>query len=409
MLSTHWRSVHRPSEQDLRLMDLYARQAADFIERCELDRALRESDRRKDEFLAVLAHELRNPLAPVRNAAFLLSRMDLQDPELERLVAMIDRQVTHMTRLIDDLLDVSRMTTGVLQLRRQVVEFNELAQAALDACRADIDARAHAVCIRLPNPPVYVSADRDRLVQVLCNLLSNASKYTPRGGAIDVEARVAGDELEIAVRDNGRGIPSELLDRVFELFVQVDSALDGQGGLGIGLTLARQLVELHGGTLQARSEGLHRGSTFVVRLPVVSAPGRAATSPRRARAVDPRRVLLVDDSRDAVESLALILELAGHQTRVAFDGEAALEAAAEFHPEVAFLDIGMPRLNGYEVARRLRGESWGKSIYLVALSGWGQEGDQWRAREAGFDTHLVKPAALETLARVLERPRNGAH
>ena len=406
MLSTHWRSVHRPSEADLRLLDLFARQAVDFIERCELDRALREIDRRKDEFLAVMAHELRNPLAPIRNAAHFLGVLELSDPDAQRPLEMIERQVAHMTRLIDDLLDASRMTTGALQLRLRQVELNEVVHAALDASRAEIDSRAHEVRVRLPSPCVHLRADRDRLIQVLGNLIMNAAKYTDRHGAIDIDAQVAGNVLEIAVRDNGRGIARDQLANVFKLFVRVDRSLEGQPGLGIGLTLARQLVELHGGTIEASSDGLDRGSTFLVKLPVVSTANAAPTAPRPGRSATPRRVLLVDDSHDAAESLALVLETAGHETRVAFDGEAGLRAAAEFQPEVAILDIGMPKVNGYDLARRLRQQPWGKSIYLVALTGWGQEADQQRARDAGFDTHLVKPAALETIDRLLQGARD---
>jgi len=322
---------------------------------------------------------------------------------------MIERQVAHMTRLIDDLLDVSRMATGVLQLRFQQVDVNEVVHAAREACRAEIDAHAQVIRVGLPDPPVRMRADRDRLLQVFVNLISNAAKYTGREGSIDVDVRVAGESLEIAVRDNGRGIPPEQLGKVFDLFVQVDRTLDGQGGLGIGLTLSRQLVELHGGTIEARSEGVGRGSTFLVTLPIVSGGCAPKPAGQPAQTVEPRRVLLVDDSRDAAESLALLIETSGHATRIAFDGEAALAAAAEFLPEIAILDIGMPGLNGYDLARRLRSQAWGKSIYLVALTGWGQDSDQARAREAGFDAHLVKPAPFESIARVIERPRNGAH
>jgi PAS domain S-box-containing protein len=367
----------------------------DVTERKQSEAALLEADRRKDEFLAVLAHELRNPLTPVRNAAHVLKREEWDDPRVRQAVDMIERQVTHMARLIEDLLEVSRIATGALTLRLDEVNFNEVIRGALDACRGEIEARGHALRVHLPAMPVRVRADRDRMIQVLCNLISNAAKYTPTpDGVIDIRAEVGGDRLEIAVRDNGRGIPAAKLSEIFELFVQVDRSLERQGGLGIGLTLARQLVELHGGSIEARSDGENRGSTFLVRLPVVASEMRkaAARPGPLERSTEPRRVLVVDDSEDAALSLGLILQTAGHATRVALDGASALEAAREFRPELAFLDIGMPRMNGYELARKIRGEAWGKSIRLVAVTGWGQERDRQQAKEAGFDAHLVKPA-----------------
>ena len=406
MLSTHWREPHEPAERELRMLDLLARQAADIIERKRAEEALQRADRRKDEFLAVLAHELRNPMAPMRNAIQYLKLRDLPDPELKRPVEMVERQVAHMTRLIDDLLDVSRIARGVLALQLETVELGDIASATLEVCRDDIELRGHTLAVELPPAPVPLRADRDRLIQVFCNLISNAVKYTPPGGVLEFVARVMDGTLEIAVKDSGVGIPAEKLSEIFELFAQVKRSLERQGGLGIGLTLARDLVHLHGGTLDAHSDGPGRGSTFIVRLPIAEdlEPVVPAAIPAGG-GVEPRRVLVADDNRDAAESLAILLELSSHSVRLALDGEEALAAAAEFRPDVAFLDIGMPKMNGYEVARRIREQSWGAAIQLVALTGWGQDADRERAREAGFDDHFVKPASPEALARVLSRPR----
>jgi CheY-like chemotaxis protein len=272
----------------------------------------------------------------------------------------------------------------------------------VDTCRDEIEAKGHRLRTNLPAEPVELDADRERLVQVLCNLLGNAAKYTPAGGEIDVSAAANGRTLELAVKDTGIGIPAESLTDIFELFVRVDHSLERQGGLGIGLTLVRQLAELHGGTIQARSAGPGRGSEFVLKLPVVTTRAVNATAaPEPVPASAPRRILVADDNRDAVESLVLLLEIAGHEVHAAFDGEEAIRSAERVRPHVALLDIGMPEANGYEVARRLRAHPWGKNIYLVALTGWGQEADKRRAREVGFDAHLVKPVAPETLNRLL--------
>jgi signal transduction histidine kinase len=370
--------------------------------------SLAEASRRKDEFLAILAHELRNPLGPVRNAAHFLSQKELPDPELRRPLEMIERQVDQMARLIDDLLDVSRITRGMVELRLERLDFVEVAEATVDACRDDITARGHTLHVRLPQERVILNADRQRLVQVLGNLIGNAVKYTPPGGRIELAADVLDpDTLEVSVTDNGVGIPPGKLDEIFELFAQVDRSLERQGGLGIGLTLARQLVSLHGGTLQARSAGIGYGSTFIVRLPIAAwtpTEDVASTTRTRERPL-PRRILVVDDNRDAVESMALLLSTDGHTVHVAFDGEGALTGAEAFQPEVVFLDIGMPRMDGHEVARRMRESAWGRSVHLVALTGWGQESDRQRSEEAGFDTHLVKPVSpvmLMSLLRSLE-------
>jgi len=405
MISTHWREPHLPEERELRMLDLLARQAADVIERKGAEEALQRADRRKDEFLAVLAHELRNPLAPMRNAAQYLKLRELADPGIKRSVEMVERQVTHMARLIDDLLDVSRIARGVLTLQLEAVDLGEVAAAALEVSRDDVESRGHTLVVELPQAPVWLRADRDRLIQVFCNLISNAVKYTPPGGRLEFAARTMDGMLEVAVKDSGVGIPREKLSEIFELFAQVNRSLERQGGLGIGLTLARDLVQLHGGTLEAHSDGHGCGSTFVVRLPVVApspAPAPATDGPVALRPADtPRRILVADDNRDAAESFAILLGLASHAVRLALDGEEAYAVAEAFRPDVVFLDIGMPRLNGYEVARRIREQPWGRRMLLVALTGWGQEADRDRARAAGFDDHLVKPASPEALARIL--------
>jgi CheY-like chemotaxis protein len=367
----------------------------------EAQESLRNSDRRKDEFLAILAHELRNPLSPVRNAANVLKHKPMADAEARRSIDMIDRQVTQMARLIDDLLDVSRITRGVVELHLERVDFADVARAVLEASESDLESRGHTLSVRMPREPIALRADRHRLAQVFGNLIGNAAKYTPAGGHIAFDAHVDGDVLEAVVRDDGVGIPPAKLTEIFELFAQVDRSLERETGLGIGLTLARQLVELHRGTIEARSEGPGQGSTFVVRLPIdVTAP-IAAEPEQRQPAVRTRRILVVDDNRDAAESLALLLDAAGHTVRFATDGGAALDMAGEFRPEAAFVDIGMPRMNGYELAQRLRAEPWGAAIYLVALTGWGQEADRRRSGEAGFDAHIVKPASPAAIDEVL--------
>jgi two-component system, sensor histidine kinase len=370
---------------------------------------LREADRRKDEFLAILAHELRNPLAPARNAAHLLKLQSTADPELQHASDMIERQISQMARLIEDLLDVSRISRGLLALRRERLAFADVLNVALDACRHDIQSRRHTLRTRMPAQSVILDADRDRLVQVITNLVTNATKYTPPGGHIEVAAEMEGETLVVSVRDDGIGIPPEKLTEIFELFAQVDRSFDRQAGLGIGLTLVRQLVGLHGGTIEAHSEGVGRGSLFVVRLPVarVQALPRETPPEQPMPSGEPMRVLIADDNRDAAESLGLLLRMTRHEVRIALDGEAATAAAREFHPDVALLDISMPKRDGFDVARDIRREPWGASVYLVALTGWGQEKDRRLAREAGFDAHLVKPVAPRALNDLLaERSRS---
>src|SRR5262249_34536276 len=374
MLSTHFAAPGKISERDERLLDIYARHAADVIERFQFERALQEADQRKDEFIAVLAHELRNPLAPVRNAAHYLKLKQLADPDVRQPLEMIDRQVNLMSRLIADLLDVSRIPRGVLELRRERVLLSDLIEAAVEACRHEVDARRHTVRVHLPEgEPLALYADRARLIQVLCNLLTNAAKYSPPGGRIDLSAEVHSNGLEISVRDQGVGIPPEKLSEIFDLFAQLDRSLERQGGgLGIGLTLARQIAELHQGTIEARSEGLGKGSEFVLRLPMLPARTPKKVNKTMGSTGNRRRILVADDNRDSADSLAMLLGRR-HEVHRAYDGATAFELAAGVLPEVMLLDIGMPKLDGYEVARRVRQEPWGSSVYLVALSGWGRD------------------------------------
>lgn len=373
--------------------------SVEIAARIQAEKDLIEADRKKDEFLAILAHELRNPLAPARNAVDYMKLKTATDSEFARTVEIIDRQVSQLSRLIDDLLDISRVTAGVLELRRERISFADVMDATIDACSDEVQRRGHDLVVRVPETSVELDADRDRLVQVLCNLTLNAAKYTPPRGHIALSAAVNGPTLEISVKDDGIGIPRERLSEIFGLFSQVNRSFDRQGGLGVGLTLVRQLVRLHGGSVEARSEGLGRGSEFIVRLPVAVGPANPAAP--EVFSTSRRRILIADDNRDAVESLAILLQVAHHEVHKAFDGESALEMARDTCPDVILLDIGMPKMNGYEVAMRIRRETWGKAIHLVALTGWGQEADHRNSREAGFDAHLVKPVTFGALNRLL--------
>jgi PAS domain S-box-containing protein len=366
--------------------------------------ARKEEDRRKSEFLALLAHELRNPLAPMRNGLQVLRLAGNNRAEAERARTLMERQLQHLVRLVDDLLDVSRISRGKLRLRKERITVQAAAEHALEVCGQVVKDQGHELMVRLPEEPVYVDADRTRLAQALCNLLTNAAKYSDPGSRIWLTAERQGGEAVLRVKDTGIGIPPDLLPRVFDLFMQVDRSLEkSQGGLGVGLTIVKRLVEMHGGSVEAHSEGPGRGSEFVIRLPVVLSVVRESpqTDDRQTERPARRRILIVDDNVDAALSLAMMLELAGNEVRTAHDGEAGVEAAEAFRPDVILLDIGMPKLNGYEACRRIRARPWARDVVLVALTGWGQEEDRRRSREAGFNNHLVKPVEPADLDELL--------
>jgi signal transduction histidine kinase len=370
------------------------------------ERALREADQRKDEFLATLAHELRNPLAPIRTGLDLLERVPGDGPQAHRVRAMMQRQLNLLIKLIDDLLDVSRIATGKVMLEREVVDLRDVIDAAIEGSQPMISAGSHRLRIDLPSSPVGVSADPLRMAQVIGNLVNNAAKYTPRGGEIDVSLVVEGGDAVVRVSDNGVGIPRDMLEEVFDLFAQVDRTLDqSQGGLGIGLSLVQRLVALHGGSVAAESPGREQGSTFTVRLPVVPI-SEAQPSAKRASAVASRsrpRVLVVDDNVDAADTLAIVLGLEGCETRVEYDAHQALRTAGDFRPGAVVCDIGLPGLDGCEIARRLRADPAHADTLLVALTGLGSEDDKRRTREAGYDLHLVKPVDLAAVQDILAR------
>ncbi|PRY08657.1 PAS domain S-box protein [Paraburkholderia sp. BL25I1N1] len=370
-----------------------------------LNRELSNADRRKDEFLATLAHELRNPLAPMRNVLEILRLKEFADPQLSWSRDVFDRQLQHMTHLVDDLLEVSRITQGKLELRKQRLELARAMQSAMEAARPTVQASSHHLSVTLPREPLYLVADPTRLSQMILNLLNNAAKYTPPGGTISLAAEREGDEAVIVVRDSGIGIPAEHLDNVFEMFSQLAPALDrSQGGLGIGLALVRGLAELHGGTVAAFSDGPGKGSEFVIRLPVTTTAALPSDSaPPEAPHAGGLRVVIVDDNADAAESLAMVLELEGHEVRTAGDGIAGLELIGAFAPQAVILDIGLPQLNGYEVARRIRQDYQHAGIVLIAVTGWGQQQDKQTALAAGFDHHFTKPVDPGELQRVLSR------
>jgi signal transduction histidine kinase/CheY-like chemotaxis protein len=373
----------------------------------ELNQKLSLADRRKDEFLATLAHELRNPLAPMRNVVEAMKRHTLDARLQSWSLDVLDRQLTHITHLVDDLMEASRISQGRVTLRRKPLDLVAVLRAALDDVSGMIGAAGHALDVELPPQPITVDADATRLAQVFINLLTNASKYTPRGGRIVVTAQRQGTDAVVSVRDTGIGIPRESLATIFDMFSQLSPALErSQGGLGIGLALVRGLVALHGGTISADSEGVGKGSVFTVRLPVVATPASMpAVMPAHAAARG-CRILVVDDNVDVAESMAMTLGLFGHDTRAVHDGGAALQTGGEFLPDVVLLDIGLPGQNGYEVARQIRRASWGQGVLLIAATGWGQDADRQLAEDAGFDHHLTKPVDFASLQTLLsERSR----
>jgi signal transduction histidine kinase len=375
------------------------REAQEVLERQR--RQLETADRQKNEFLAMLAHELRNPLAPIRNAGELLSRGIVQDPQGRLALATVERQVKHLTRLVDDLLDISRITQGQVELRRGPVRLEHVIAHAVEAVDPLIQQKQHQLSIVSSRKPLVVNGDPERLVQCIGNILTNAAKYTPPNGEIRIESRHEHDTAIVMIRDNGVGISRELLPTVFDLFVQGERTLDrAQGGLGVGLTIVRRLVEMHGGSITATSAGVNQGAAFEIRVPLA----REGTAPHAVSPARPgcaRRVLVVDDNADGVEMLARLLQIDGHEVETALSGLQALERVASFRPEVAILDIGLPGLDGYEVARRIRARADGDPVRLIAVTGYGRDEDRERAREAGFTAHLVKPVEFSALQRVL--------
>ncbi|MGN6547694.1 MAG: ATP-binding protein, partial [Aureliella sp.] len=394
-------------DDELEFLQTACRYVAYTYERLRLIRRLRKEDEKKDEFLATLAHELRNPLAPIRNAAHYLRMRGPSDPELRTARDIIDRQVQLMSRLVDDLLDISRITRGKIVLQKETANIAQIVSNAVESSRPPIDEARHELRIELPGDPLRVHGDVARLAQIVSNLLTNAAKYTNPGGVIRLSAEQQGDQVVISVRDTGIGISSENLSRIFEMFSQVDPALERtQGGLGIGLALVKRLVGMHQGEIEARSEGLGKGSEFIVRLPLLVEAIPPATEepnepkPQVAQA-NKCRIVVADDNVDAAKSLTMLLSFKGHDVRTAYDGLAAVELAENFRPDLMLVDIGMPKMNGYDAARTIRGKTWGSSTVLVALTGWGQEDDKRRAAEAGFDHHFTKPVDLGALESLL--------
>jgi len=372
----------------------YAKVTRDLTDRKRIE-ALEEADLRRNEFLAMLSHELRNPLAPIRNALGVMRMNGVSEAALEWAKTVVDRQITHLTRLVDDLLDVSRIASGKITLQREPLEVAQVVAGAVESSQPFIESRGHTLDLSLPEEPLRIHGDLTRLSQVVMNLLDNAAKYTPEGGRIRLSAGREGEMAVIRVRDTGIGMAPDLLPKIFDLFTQGDRSLDRpEGGLGIGLTLVYRLIMLHGGSVEALSEGPDRGSEFILRLPLLTLepPPRSRTASRTERRSDiSRRVLVVDDNEDATETLELLLQLWGHEVRVAYDGESALAQAAELQPDIILLDIGLPGMSGYEVARRLRALPENRDAMLVAVTGYGQDSDRRQSQEAGFDHHLVKP------------------
>jgi signal transduction histidine kinase len=375
--------------------------------RARVEAALKDADRTKDEFLAILAHELRNPLAPIRNAVEIMRRRPLADPQLTWARDLVGRQLGHLGRLVDDLLDVSRITRGAITLAREPVMVATVLARAVETVQPMIAGHTHELVIELHDQALEVEGDLTRLTQALGNLLNNAVKYTEAGGRIKVSAARVGEMVEIRVKDSGLGISPELLPRLFNLFTQADATTHrAQGGLGIGLALVRKLVEMHGGSVAAHSAGANRGSEFVVRLPLIGqnarCRGAGASVPAGRVQHSPKRILVADDNLDALESLAIVLRCDGHEVYTAADGQEALEQAEQCRPDIALLDIGMPKLDGVQVGRRIRAEPWGRAITLIALTGWGQDSDRKRTQAAGFDAHLVKPLDMGALSPYLQ-------
>ncbi len=382
----------------------------DVTERRRAEKALKDGDRRKDEFLAMLGHELRNPLAPICSGLEILKLTANDSETVENVRSMMEQALSQLVRLVDDLLDASRITTGKLQLRKERVELATVMQSVMDTTRPIIEENGHKLELKLPAVPILLDADPMRLAQVFSNLLNNAAKYSEPGGQITVSAEPQGDQVVVRVTDTGIGIPADHLPRIFEIFAQVDTALErSQGGLGIGLSLAKGLVEMHGGRIQAHSDGSGLGSEFIVHLPIVvaewptqSAPHDGETASRAAH----YRILIVDDNPLGAKTTAMVLQAMGHEVAAARDGIEGMEYAQRFQPDVILLDIGLPRLNGLELARRIREQPWGKTIFLIAVTGFGLDEDRRRSQEAGFDHHMVKPIDFSELKKKFAEMRD---
>jgi len=403
MMAVHQQHPRIWTDDELALTDAVVERCWAHIERVRSTEALRAADRHKSEFLATLAHELRNPLAPIRNGLDLLRLGEGRPGTGAAVREMMDRQLRHMTHLINDLLDIARVSSGKIVLQKEAVALQDVVSSAVEACTPALEAAGHRLTVAMPDVPVAVEADAVRMSQVIGNLLSNAVKYTPPGGAITLSVEPESDAVTIVVADNGVGIPSESLGAVFDMFTQVARNIDrSNGGLGIGLSLVRNLVGLHGGTVRAASPGPGQGSVFSIRLPLAAAaPSAASGAAVPAPAARPLRILVADDNADAALTLGALLEIEGHEVRIAADGVGALEAAAGFRPELAFLDIGMPGMDGYETARRLRTLPGLEDLRLAALTGWGAAQDRVRSQAAGFHHHLLKPAAMDEIRAVL--------
>ncbi|MES2785554.1 MAG: ATP-binding protein [Pseudomonadota bacterium] len=374
----------------------------DLTERRKLE-DLEASSRRMNEFLAMLAHELRNPLAPIRNSVSVMQLQPIDNPALIKCRDIIDRQLTHMTRLVDDLLDVGRLTTGKIKLRLETVALADVVERSVETVRPVLEARRHSIRLEMPAEPVYLRADATRLAQVVQNLLVNSARYTADGGEIEIRVESDGRIATASVTDNGRGIAPDEIESIFELFRQgANGRLPDESGLGIGLTLARSLVELHGGALRASSEGLGKGSTFQMRLPVTAAQTSPEGAPNEEQSIR-RRVLVVDDNRDAADSSSDMLELLGHEVKTAYSGEQALEVASSFAPDVVLLDLSMPGIDGFEALRRLRELPGMASAFVIAMTGFGSQDDTRKTQAAGFDGHLTKPAPMPDLVRLIAR------
>jgi signal transduction histidine kinase/ActR/RegA family two-component response regulator len=416
-VGTIWAVAHdrlrKFDAEDMRQLVSLGRFASAAYQVWSVMHALEEADRRKNEFLAMVAHELRGPLAPIHHALQIMRLAAGRRKAVNSAAEVMARQVGQMTRLVDDLLDVSRISQGKIELRKYPIDLASVVNQAVEAARPAITRGAQELTIVMPSQPIHVEGDAARLAQVVGNLLNNACKFTAKDGRIRLTAEQSGDQAVIRVQDNGIGIATEQLSRIFEMFAQVDTSLErSQSGLGLGLPLVKNFVEMHSGTVEAHSAGLGQGSEFTVRLPLmVEAPTTLPAQPTvsETTAIAPRRILVVDDNQDSATSLAMLLKLTGNETHTAFDGLEAMEAAATFRPDVVLLDIGLPKLNGYETARKIREQPWGKDVVLVALTGWGQDEDLQKSKAAGFNDHFIKPVNHEALMKLLaENPRTGS-